>query len=298
MTSSRLEHLAMAAVAMSGLAWGLFWIPLRALDQAGVSGLWAVVLFYTLPTVLLTPLYVWRRDQIAHGGWPLHLAGVLAGTSLVFYAGALVFTDVVRALLFYYMTPIWSTVLARIVIGETITGARWVTIGLGLLGLTVILKLDTGLGGPLNFGDWLGLASGLVWAMAAVAMNANPRSEGLEFALSYFFWGSLAALGLTLLPLGGTGEMPDWDTLVDVLPWITPLVLVLVIPPAIAIMWGATILSPGLLSILFMTEISAGTVTAAIWADEPFGAREVLGVLLITIAGAWEPVRQTLHRRR
>ncbi len=37
-----------------------------------------------------------------------------------------------------------------------------------------------------------------------------------------------------------------------------------------------------------MTEISVGTVTATIWAGEPFGMRELIGVTLITLAGLSE----------
>ena len=50
------------------------------------------------------------------------------------------------------------------------------------------------------------------------------------------------------------------------------------------------LLITGLLAILFMTEISAAAVTAAIWAVEPFGPREIPGVILITAAGIFEPV--------
>jgi drug/metabolite transporter (DMT)-like permease len=292
----RIEHLAMIAVALSGLAWGLFWIPLRALDHAGIAGVWAVVLFYVLPALLLVPIMFLRWSQIVQGGWSLHLAGMLAGVALVSYAGALIFTDVVRALLFYYLTPLWSTLLARIVIGERIAGARWGTVSLGFVGLLVLLRVDTGFSGSLNVGDWMGLAGGFLWAMAAVGMKSNESGNGIDFTLSYFIWGSVAALALTLLPFEGAKTIPDWSTFRDVLPWIVPVALVLVIPPAFAIMWGATILSPGLLAILFMTEISAGTITVAIWANEPFGLRELSGIVLITVAGIFEPVLQTLRR--
>ncbi len=297
MKTFQTEHLAMLAVAFSGFAWGLFWIPLRALDQAGITGVWAIVLFYLLPALCLTPLFVLRRHQILRAGWSLHIAGFLAGLSLVLYAGALIFTDVVRALLLYYLTPLWSTLLARLLIGETITRARWGTIVLAFAGLLLILRVDEGIDsstfGP---GDWMGLASGLVWAMAAVWMKHDDGGDGVNFTLSYFAWGSLAALALTLLPLEGATAPPDWPTIESVLPWILPVAILLVIPPAFAIMWGATLLSPGLLSILFMAEISSGAITATIWAGEPFGLREVVGILVITAAGLLEPVLR--FRRR
>ncbi|MEO3413024.1 DMT family transporter [Roseovarius sp. CAU 1744] len=238
MTRASIENLAMLSVALSGLAWGLFWIPLRALDEAGIAGVWAVVLFYVLPTLLLVPILFLRRRQIMAGGPTLHFAGMLAGVALVGYAGALVFTEVVRALLFYYLTPIWSTLLARIVLGEAITRRRWGTIALGLFGLLLILKVDAGFSGGLNAGDWMGLIGGLVWAMAAVCMKSDETGSGADFTLSYFVWGSVAALLLAALPIEGSQAAPDWETIGDVLPWIVPVVLVLVIPPAFAIMWG------------------------------------------------------------
>lgn len=287
----------MLVVAISGFAWGIFWIPLRALDHAGIAGIWAIILFYVLPALLLVPLMWFRRRQLWQGGWSLLTAGLFAGVALVLYAGALVFTDVVRALLFFYLTPLWSTLLARLAIHEPITKQRWVTIVLSFAGLLLILNVDQGFSGGLGAGDWMGLASGVVWAIAAVWIKSDSAGNAIDFTLAYFAWGSVAALLLIALPLQGAQSVPDWQTIVGVLPWLTPVVLILVIPPSFAVMWGATILSPGLLAILFMTEISAGTITAAIWTDEPFGLRELLGVILITTAGIWEPVHQ-LRRGR
>ena len=297
MERSTVETLAMVSVAAAGAAWGIFWIPLRALDEAGIVGAWAVVFFYVLPALLLAPIIFLRQRQIVDGGWLLQAAGLLAGAALVCYAGALIFTEVVRATLFFYLTPIWSTLLAWIVLGEPITMPRWATIGLGLMGLLIIVRADTGMSGGLNTGDWMGIASGVIWAAAAVVMKSDEDGNGIDFTLSYFVWGSVAALLLLIVPLEGSGSMPDFETIRTVLLWMVPVALLLVIPPAFAIMWGATVLSPGLVAILFMTEISAAAVTAAIWAGEPFGFREVSGVILISAAGIFEPVLK-LYRSR
>ena len=297
MERSTVETLAMASVAAAGAAGGVFWIPLRALDEAGIVGAWAVVFFYVLPTLLLAPIIFLRQRQIVDGGWPLQAAGLLAGVALVCYAGALIFTEVVRATLFFYLTPIWSTLLARIVLGEPITMPRWGTIGLGLMGLLILVRADTGMSGGLNTGDWMGIAGGGIWAAAAVVMKSDRDGNGIDFTLSYFVWGSIAALLLLVVPLDGSGSMPDWLTMQSVLFWMVPVALLLVIPPAFAIMWGATLLSPGLVAVLFMTEISAAAITAAIWAGEPFGLRELSGVILISAAGIFEPVL-SIYRSR
>lgn len=50
-----------------------------------------------------------------------------------------------------------------------------------------------------------------------------------------------------------------------------------------AIMWGASVLSLGILGILFMAEISTGSVSATIWSNEPFGLREIFGIAFISL---------------
>ena len=88
------------------------------------------------------------------------------------------------------------------------------------------------------------------------------------------------------------------NAIVSVLYWMIPVAVILIIPPAFALMWGASVISPGLIGILFMTEVSVGAVTAAIWAGEPFGLREALGVVVITTAGALEPIYSLLKSRQ
>lgn len=292
------ERFAMIAVAMSGLLWGIYWMPLRALEDAGIHGIWAVSLFNILPLMLLVPVAILRNAQIRAAGLPLHIAGIMSGTALVLYGSSLLFTDVVRALLFFYLTPIWSTLLGRLVLKETITPSRWGTIALGLLGMLCILRFEGDFSISMNLGDWMGLGSGLLWAMSAVYIKSSKDTNGLDFTLSFFLWGSLASLLLAYMTMDQLGAGPDFAAILSVLVWLVPVALFLVIPASTAIIWGATIISPGLLSILFMTEISAGAITAAIWAGEPFGTREVLGVVLISMAGIFEPAVTRVRARR
>jgi drug/metabolite transporter (DMT)-like permease len=255
-------------------------------------------MFQLLPTLMLLPLVIYRTRSILKGGWSLALGGALAGISLVLYSGALIYTDVVRALLLFYLTPLWSTLLARFSQGEPITRLRLVTIILALFGLGLIIRIETSFEIQMNVGDWMGLASGIIWAFAAVKIKASGPGKGVNFALSYFVLGSVAALALTLLPLEGAGDPPSLTALIAVLYWMIPVALFLILPPAFALMWGASVISPGLIGILFMTEVSVGAVTAAIWAGEPFGLREALGVIVITTAGALEPVTSLIRSRQ
>ena len=63
-------------------------------------------------------------------------------------------------------------------------------------------------------------------------------------------------------------------------------------------MWGTPKLNPGLVGLLFMTEISVGAITAALWSGEPFGWREAIGVILISLAGIMESLWKIWRNRR
>ena len=287
------------ACAYSGVAWGLFWIPLRGMDDAGITDAWATVVFYAVPLILFSPWIFrnWRR--IARCGWSLHLIGISTGVSLVFYSNALLYTEVVRGLVLYYTTPVWSLLLARILLGENITTPRILAIAFGLAGMLVMFGDGSGIPWPRNIGDWMALIGALGWAVAAVLLRKDDGSRSMEICSVYFFYGVIAAVVLAISPMAGEIEVPEWSTVVDVLPWAIPIAII-VIPGAYAAFWGAPHLNPGLVGLLMMTEISVGGITAAIWANEPLGARELTGIALITLAGLSEfiyaPMRRALWR--
>lgn len=294
-----LEIRASLACAYSGVAWGLFWIPLRGMDRAGVTDAWATVLFYGIPLLLFLPWIIknWRR--IARCGWPLHLIGIATGASLAFYSNAMLYTEVVRGLVLYYTTPVWSLLLARIVLGENITVPRVFAIGFGLAGMLVMFGVDLGFPWPKNIGDWMALIGAMGWAVAAVLLRKDDGSRSMEICAVYFFYGVIAAVILALSPMAGDIEAPDWSAIVEVLPWTIPIAII-VIPGAYAAFWGAPHLNPGVVGLLMMTELSVGGITAAIWANEPLGVRELSGIALITLAGLTEflyaPIRRALLR--
>jgi|GEM_PF-30023 len=280
------------SVAAGAALWGLFWIPLRALDAAGIDGVWATFVFYAVPALLLVPLGLAHLSRLRAGGWRLFATASLAAVSMVLYTEALLFTEVVRAILLYYLTPVWSTLLARIALGEAITRTRLLGIALGLAGLWVILADEVGVPLPRNPGDWMALASGVVWAFAAVRLKGE-RAGAAEIVFLYFALGAVLALATTALADGRAGAPPTLAAVLATLPWLVPALLLVVLPSAFLILWGVRRLSPGLVGLLFMTEITVGAVSAALLSGEPFGAAELAGCILVSTAGLvetpWRP---------
>ncbi|HSS64027.1 MAG TPA: DMT family transporter [Gammaproteobacteria bacterium] len=290
MTAQRHHLLPSLAIAISGVLWGLFWMPFRKLGESGFDGGWASLAFYLAATLLLAPAALTRWRRLRAAGWDLLLIGAIAGAAFSLYATALLLTEVVRVLLLFYLTPAWGTLLGFLLLGERVTANRGAALVLGLAGLVVILGFDDGFPLPRNAGDWLALIAGFAWAYGSLLIYRRPHIEVYETAFAFFAGGTLVTLIVALLPIAANEVTPTWRVLEAGWPWLALLIALFGVPPVVMTLWGAARLSPGRVGILLMGEVVVGIASAAVWSGEPFGTREALGTVLIVGAGLVETV--------
>ena len=58
------QNRAKLAAVYSGLVFGIYWIPLRALAEHGITGVWPVVFINVIPLLVLLP--VQRQSPAQH----------------------------------------------------------------------------------------------------------------------------------------------------------------------------------------------------------------------------------------
>ena len=268
------------AVAMSGALWGLYWIPIRQLDAGGIPASWTS--FITFGFVSLLSLAAFARQWSKSGRLPrgIILTGLLSGTSVVFYAVALVLTEVIKTVLLFYLTPIWSTILGKILLGEKITAFRIVAVIFGLTGLVVILGIADGIPRLSNLGDLLALLSGMVWAYATVRIREDSKAAVWEQVCAFYIGGTIAALVFVVVPIEGLDKPPSVDAVIQSIFWLG-IFIIAFLPSVFLVFWGAKLLSPARVGILLMTEIIFGVSSAAMLSGEPFGWNQVIGITLI-----------------
>jgi drug/metabolite transporter (DMT)-like permease len=267
----------------------VYWIPLRYVDQIGMSGAWAVVLASVLPLSILLPMCLHGRRQIRRDLGTIIVIGAFTGMGLSFYAIGLVYTSVIRATLLYYLTPIWSTLFGMAFLGEPVGKVRWIAITIGLVGLFFILGGASVLATPLNIGDAFGLASGVSWGIGALYLKKNPDIPVTGPVASMHFFSFLAALVccLVLPRIEGIPSIGVWLSASPVMWLYTCLVL---LPSLFAIFWAARKLYPGRVGILMMTEVLVAVASASILLAEMLALLEWFGVILILAAGLIEVI--------
>ncbi len=293
MIGTRDTHARLACL-YAGAVWGIYWIPLRHMADAGIHQIWITPLYFLVPSLIVLPLLVRRWAGIWRGGMTLQLTVISSGVALTLYSTSIVYTDVVRAIMLFYMMPIWSILLARFILGEVITPVRVVSMALALFGMLVLFGLGEVMPIPKNAGDWMGLVAGLFWSITTVRLRRYEDQPAIDLTIGFFVWGLVLSTMLAFL-LAPSG-LPTIEQSRPVLPMLLLFVFFAIIPGTYASLWGPKYLNPGVSGLLFMTEIAVGALSVALLAGEPFGVRELAGVLLIATASLIEPLM--MMRRR
>jgi drug/metabolite transporter (DMT)-like permease len=279
---------------VASLLWGVWWIPIRWLEAEGLEGVWASLAMglAALPLFGLMAL----RDRSGAVTAPRALLGaLLMGLAAMLYGSALAFTDVVRAVVIFYLAPAWSTAIECLFMGRRWSLRSALALGLSALGVAAIFRFQIPLGG-FAMGDLAALFSGLFWAVGAALVFARPG--GKPVALSFF-----ATLGLVLgagavLMLGGAaaGRWPGWTEAAGAVPLALATGLVYLVPMLLVTIWAAQRLAPATMSFLLTAEIIAGVVSGALFLSEPFGWAEALGAALIILGATAEAIAPPLRR--
>ena len=281
------ETIASIGLVVGGALWGLYWLPLRALEDLGLPGGWAGLVVYGGAVLGMLALLATGRFPVPKIGGNLILCGLLTGAAFSCYSTSLTLTEVVRAILLFYLTPVWGTLLGLMFLGERLTLTRVLALLLAFAGLLVVLGAGDTVPLPRNMGDWLALMSGMFWALGSLRIyqsgNITPFDQVFAFVFGSFFVTSLTMLiAPDLFATGGSAGHA-----LRQLPWGL-LMALYVLPMLFLTIWPASLLTPGRVGVLLMSDVIVGVFSAAALAGEPFGWRETAGSILIIAAAVVE----------
>lgn len=202
------EHpsLAVAALVACAASWGVVWYPYRLLAGQGLGGVAATTL--TSAVALGVGAILWRRrlGGWRDGGWLLAALALSGGLCNMSYVVATLGAEVMRVVLLFYLAPLWTVLLARLLLGERLTLAGGGVIAAALAGALVMLwRPELGLPLPASGAEWLGLVSGVLFALSNV-LSRKARAVGTELRTLAVFAGTLVP-GI-ILGLAGVDPLP------------------------------------------------------------------------------------------
>ena len=268
--------------------WGLFWIPQRALESGGLTGGWATISQMVIPFLILLPVAFWRKYKGSSFGLDYPVIGLLFGAGIACYANSFLLTDVVRALILFYITPVWTTIFEMIFLRQLPHYYRYITLILALSGVWIVFGQDGFIPIPQNSGDWIALLGGIFIAASAVRMEVKKPEGIFPILFSFFFYGGIFTLVQAYFLRDVMGSAPSLDSWLTMMPWLLLIAVLFHLPTNVVILGAPSRIGAGLFSIIILFEIVVGTFSAAILTDELFGWREILGSSFIVLAGLTE----------
>ena len=289
-TSSRHPYyytISFALLIAAGM-WGLFWIPQRALEAGGLTGGWATISQMVIPFVMLLPISLWRLYKGQSFGLEYPLIGLLFGGGIACYANSFLLTDVVRALILFYITPVWTTIFEIVFLRQIPRFYRYITLVLALSGVWIVFGQEGVIPLPQNSGDWIALLGGILIAASAVRMEIKKPEGIYPILFSFFFYGGLFTLIQSYFLSDYLGDAPSIESWVALMPWLILIAILFHIPTNIVILGAPSRIGAGIFSIIILFEIVVGTFSAAVLTDELIGWREILGSSFIIFAGLTE----------
>lgn len=293
MQQDRTTSVATAIVIGTGALWGFYWLPVRGLSQLGLAGAWGTLAITLAAMILLLPFVAIRRRGLG-GTDPVALIFIaLGGVAFALYSVGFVYGRVAIIILLYFLTPVWSTLIARFVMGWETPPLRILAILVGLAGLGLMLGADGDWPLPRGMGEWMALLAGVIWSIATTGIKARSDLAPVE-ATFVFACGAALAAGC-LAPM--LGAWPVIGTIGDLAKAAGLALLTggfwwgLSIA---ALMWATVRLEPARVGILLMAEVLVGAASGALIADESLSLIEVAGGTLVLCAGILEvwPVKR------
>lgn len=273
----------------ASVLWGASWLPLKAINGAGIDGVALTFAAYGLLALLMTPamarsLQAWRG---ATGRRQLALIAVLGGGANLAFTIALVYGEVVRVMVLFYLLPVWGVLGGKLLLGERADGWRWLGVVMAVGGAVLVLGAWDLLDTPPSWLDLVALLSGLLFALNNLVFRAAQQVP-VRAKLGAMFWGcALLAAGLLLT---GVASLP---AAVAPLAWggLVVYALFWLLAANVGSQWGVTHLEAGRASIIIIMELVTAVVTATWIGGERMDALEMFGGALIVMAATIEALR-------
>lgn len=264
----------------SATMWGVLWYPLRLLDQAGLHGLWATLVVFSVPLTVGVWAALPRAGDVLRRPWALLGMALSNGWCNVAFIVAILDGNVVRVTLLFFLSPIWATLIARVFIKEPVSAQGVRILAVAMIGAAVMLW-DESLGypWPQSAADWLAISAGVSFALS----NVFVRSTGdvalpVKTVVAWLGVSGVTALWIALshtaLPVVSTNT------------WIgaVALGLVAILSMTYAVQYGMTQLPVHRAAVILLFELVASAVSSQILTHEVVLPREWIGGALIALS--------------
>ncbi|MGZ5078871.1 MAG: DMT family transporter [Usitatibacter sp.] len=276
--------------------WGVLWYPYRLLAQAGIDGIWSTLFTYGFALVAGVALFPRHAASLRRLPPLAFLMGLAIGWSNLAYVLGVLEGEVMRVLLLFYLAPLWTVPLARLVLGERLDRFGLIVMGLALTGaMTMLWHPGLGFPWPAARAEWLGLAAGLLFALGNVLVRRLDTMT--DAAKSIVIWAGVSVAALVHLPGSRLPAQSAWLAALDQWPLIAGIGIALV-AMGLALQYGLSRTAANRAIVVLLFELVVAAIAAYLLTYERLRPQDWIGGALIvaaSIASGMTRARGTGH---
>lgn len=284
--SNNKNSFAVFGLLFGALCWGIIWYPYRLMAEAGISGVASSFYTYCIAAVIAGIYFCKHWRGLFAQPKSIFWLSVAAGWTNLSYVLAVIDGEVMRVMLLFYLSPLWTLLLARFWLKEPITQIGFISIVIALIGAYIMLggplgEMTQHLPVPRNTAEWLALSSGMGFSLTNVITR---KSSHLSLrAKSFAVWFGVIGVALIFSPFFlGKFPSPGFFSLYHWL--VMGLIALLLMTATLLVQFGLTQLTAIRASVLFLFELVVAAIASYYLAHESMTLNEWIGGSLIVMA--------------
>jgi len=276
--------------------WGVVWYPYRLMQEAGVSGVASSFYSYMIASVIACIIFAKHWRGLLAQPKSIIWLGVIAGWTNLAYVLAVIDGHVMRVILLFYLSPLWTLILAHFWLHERTNLKGVIVIFIALLGASIMLYDPSGNSGwlpiPRSQSDWLALSSGIGFALANVITRKSSHLSIV--AKSFAVWFGVVAMALICMPfISDAFPSPRFFTANNWL--IMALISLVLVMGTLLVQYGVTQMTATSASVIFLFELVVAAIASYYLAGEVMALNEWIGGVLIVAAAFFAATSEQAH---
>jgi drug/metabolite transporter (DMT)-like permease len=262
--------------------WGVVWYPYRLLAQVGLDGIWATLLTYGLALAIGVAIFP-RQVLRLRPPPPLAIVmGLAIGWSNLAYVLGVLEGEVMRVLFLFYLAPLWTVPIARIVLRERLDATGVAVMVLAFAGALIILwKPHIGLPWPSSRPEWLGLLAGFLFALGNVLIRRLDTMS--DVGKSMVIWAGVSLVALVHLPASRM-RLEGVFIIVESRWTLVAGIAIALVAMSLALQYGLARMPANRAIVILLFELVVATIAAYFLAGETLRLQDGIGGALIVAA--------------
>lgn len=271
---------------LSSIGWGLTWLPIRYFQEQGIGSPLLVFIAFSSGLFLLLPALIRQRQLWFPCLRYMLLIALFGGLANLCFQVSMGLGDAVRAMILFYLLPVWSVIGGRIVLGEHIDKVRTLAVVLCLLGAFFILggfNIDMS---HISLIDVIAVLAGMTFAANNITFRVVPQIP-LASKVAAMFIGCSVLSGIYV----STQEFPEISTNTEQYAYAVFYGITWILLINFGTQWAVTKLEAGRASVIMVIELVTVVVSSAVVMLVWPGWIELIGAVFVISAAIIEGLR-------